>query len=355
MIAVALQRLADDRSHVVALGEEQRHFDDAGIENLRNLIGSHLGVGFEHDFAGGGVDNVAGSPRAFEVGDIDFDFGDLRLLNFLQNLGVDLAARVSDFVARLVLDAAGQLHAEQVRRLLAGGIERPEKLLVANRDAVGGVERLQNVFAGTQAEGAQENRAQEFALAVDADIEHVLLVVLELYPRSAVGNDLAQEVGAVVRGLEEHAGRTVQLADDHALGAVDDEGTVLRHQRNVAEENFLLFDVADGTIAGLGVLVEDGQTHGDFERGGVGHAALFALGDVILQLQADWVAALVAEIRRVGVVGAALLAENFPGMKGIGNDGGSAITASGTEVMQTFEVPTFALPVTNGVIHKLKL
>ena len=262
---------------------------------------------------------------------------------------------MSDFVARLVFDAARQLHAEQVGRLLAGGIERPVKLLVANRDAVRGVEALQNVFAGTQAEGAQENRAQEFAFAVDADIEHVLLVVLELYPGTAVGNDLAKEVGAIVRSFEEDAGRTVQLADDHALGAVDDERTVLRHQRNIAEKYFLLFDVANGTIAGLRVLIENGQTHGDLERGGVGHAALFALGDVIFQLQANGVAAFVAEIRRVGVVGTALLAENFPGMKGIGNDGGSAITAGGTEVMQTFEVPTFALPVTNGVIHKLKL
>ena len=138
---IALQGLADDRAHVVALGEEQRHFYDAGIENLRNLVGGQLGVGFEHDFAGGGVDDVAGSPRAFEVGDVDFDFGDLRLLNIFQNLGVDLAAGVRDFVARLVLDAVGELHAQQVRRLLAGRIERPEKLLVADRDAVGGVER----------------------------------------------------------------------------------------------------------------------------------------------------------------------------------------------------------------------
>ena len=84
---IALQGLADDRAHVVALGEEQRHFDDAGIENLRNLVGGQLGVGFEHDFAGGGVDDVAGRPRAFEVGDVDFDLADLRLLNFLQNRG----------------------------------------------------------------------------------------------------------------------------------------------------------------------------------------------------------------------------------------------------------------------------
>ena len=57
------------------------------------------------------------------------------------------------------------------------------------------------------------------------------------------------KVGAVVRGFEEHAGRTVQLADDHALGAVNDEGAVLRHQRNVAEEYFLFLNIADGASA----------------------------------------------------------------------------------------------------------
>ena len=211
-----------------------------------------------------------------------------------------------DFVARLRLDAVRQLHAQQVGRLFAGGIKRPVKLLVADHQAVDGVERAQNVFAGTQAQGAQENRAQEFALAVDADVENVLLVVLEFHPRSAVRNDLAQEVGAVVGGFEEHAGRTVQLADDHALGAVHDEGAVLGHQRHVAEEHFLLLDVADGAVAGLGVLLEDRQPHGDLERRGVSHTALFALGHVILQLQAHRVAALVAEVRRVRVVGAAL-------------------------------------------------
>src|SRR6202020_1071885 len=92
---------------------------------------------------------------------------------------------------------------------------------------------------------AQEDRAQELALAVDTDVERVLLVVLELNPAAAVRNDLAEEVGAVVRRLKEDAGRTVELRDDHALGAVDDEGAVLAHQRNAAEQDFLPLLVAE--------------------------------------------------------------------------------------------------------------
>ena len=228
-------------------------------------------------------------------------------------------------------------------------------MLVADDQPVDGVEGAQNVFAGTQAQSAQEDRAQELALAVDADIENVLLVVLEFHPRSAVRNDLAQEVGAVVGGFEEHAGRTVQLADDHALGAVHDERAVLGHQRNVAEEDFLFLDVADGAVAGFGVLLENREAHGDLERRGVRHAALLALAHVILQLQADRVAALVAEVGSVRVVGAALRAQHVAGMKRIGDDGRAAVLAGGAQVMQTLKVSALALPVADGEVHKLQL
>ena len=229
--------------------------------------------------------------------------------------------------------AVRQLHAQQVGGFLAGGIERPVKLLVFDGDAIDGVERAQNVFARAQTKGAEEDRSQELALAVDANVENVLLVVLEFHPRSAVRNDLAEEVGAIVGGLEEHARRAVQLANDDALGAVNNEGAVLRHQRHVAEENFLLFNVADGAVASLGVLVENRKAHRDLERSGVCHAPLFAFGHVVFQLQTNRVAALVAEIRRVGVVGAALLAEDIAGMKRIGDDGIAAILTSGTQMV----------------------
>src|SRR4030095_8613430 len=53
------------------------------------------------------------------------------------------------------------------------------------------------------------------------------------------------EVLAVrVRDLvEEHAGRTVELADDHALGAVDDERALVGDQRELAEIDLLLDDL----------------------------------------------------------------------------------------------------------------
>jgi hypothetical protein len=192
---------------------------------------------------------------------------------------------VRDFLA-FGDDGVGRLGAEEVRRLVAGRIEGPEELAVLHRDFVDGVEGAEDLFVRLEAESAEEDGAEELALAVDADVEGVLLVVLELNPRTAVRNDLAEEVGAVVRGLKEDAGRTMELRDDDALGTVDDESAVLRHQGDVAEEDLLLLDVADGLGAGLGILVVDGEADGDLERSGVGHAALFALCLVVLQLQA---------------------------------------------------------------------
>jgi hypothetical protein len=105
------------------------------------------------------------------------------------------------------------------------------------------VELAKDLFIGRQTERAQEHGAEEFALAVDADVEDVFLVVLELDPRAAVRNDLRQE--RVRRFLgEEHAGAAVELRDDNALCAVDDERAVVRHQRDVAEEHFFFLGVA---------------------------------------------------------------------------------------------------------------
>ena len=158
-------------------------------------------------------------------------------------IGIGLVNRIHVFeiieraIKPQVLDAltAGssayvrQLHADQVRGLVARRIKRPVQLLITDHQTVDGVEGAQNVFARPQAQSPQENRPQEFALPIDTHIEHVLLVVLEFNPRSTVGNDLTEEVGAIVRGLKEDAGRAMQLADDYARRPVHNERAVLSH------------------------------------------------------------------------------------------------------------------------------
>src|SRR5229473_2116392 len=57
------------------------------------------------------------------------------------------------------------------------------------------------------------------------------------------------------------------------------------------------------------------------------------------------VAALVAEVRRVRVVGAAFGTEYVAGMERVGNHRRTAVLTSRAQVMQTFQVAALALPV----------
>ena len=147
----------------------------------------------------------------------------------------------------------------------------------------------------------------------------------------------------------------MELAHDHAFRAVDDEGAVLGHQRNVAEENFLLLDVADALVAALRIFVIDSQPDSDLQRRRVGHAALFALRHVILQLQPDRVTAFVAKIRGVGVISATFAAKHFAGVKRVGDNCVAATATGGAEVVESLEVPALALPVADGKVDKGQL
>ncbi len=155
--------------------------------------------------------------------------------------------------------------------------------------------------------------------------------------------------------LEEDARRAVQLADDDAFCAIDDEGAVGAHQRYLAEEDLLLLELADALVSGL-ILVEHSEANGDLERRGVGHAALFALGLVVLELKADRIAAAVAKRDDVLVERAALVAEDVAWMERIGPDGGAAsrIAADGAEVVQPLEGAALAFPVADGIVDELQ-
>src|SRR5207248_3798434 len=69
------------------------------------------------------------------------------------------------------------------------------------------------------------------------------------------------------------------------------------------------------------------------------------------------IAATVAERDDVLVEGSAAMAQHIAQVERIGHDGGAAsrIPASGTQVVQPFEVAALALPVSNGVIDELEL
>ncbi len=136
----------------------------------------------------------------------------------------------------------------------------------------------------------------------------------------------------------------MKLRNNDALSTVDDEGTVVGHQRDFTKENFLFFDVAN-SLSTRFILVVHGQANGDFEWSSVRHATLFALRHVILQLQSYGIAAAVTESNNVLIECSAMMAKYITGMEGVGADFRAAMTTNGAQVMQTLKVAALALPV----------
>src|SRR6202035_284920 len=261
-------------------------------------------VGFQQNFAGLAIDDVGDAIGAFQVGQRRANLRNFGLDQFLEEVVGDALVRADNhFFGFRIANFVSELAIDDARRNV------PVHFLVAQRNALHLIKGAQNVFVGFHAQRAEKDRAEEFALAIDAHVKNVLGVVFEFHPRAAVRNNLAKEIGAIVSAFKKDAGRAVQLADDNALGAIDDEGAVLGHQRNVVVENFLLLDVANGLRAGVGILVVNGETNGDFQRRRIGHSAFLTFVHVVLQLHGHGIAALVAEGRRVLVEGAALVAD----------------------------------------------
>src|SRR5690606_14141110 len=108
----------------------------------------------------------------------------------------------------------------------------------------------------------------------------------ELDPRPPERDDPRTEQLRAVRVdrlLEDDARRTVELADDHPLRAIDDERAEIGQQREVTEVDFLLDDVLRPPLAALELLPHD-QTQRRLEGRRVGHVPLDALLDGVLRL-----------------------------------------------------------------------
>ncbi len=334
-----------DRRQVVALGVEEQALEHGlGGFHRRRLARAHDPVDVEQGVVAAGVlvhaQGVAHVGADRDVVDVEHVDGlealvgqglDGRRVELVAGLGVDLAALGVDLVARQVAPDQGVGRQEQglgpgvrdllgrARRdlvpgrsdLLAGvGVDQGEvglhaapalglvgrgpaawRLLALGAALIGHhvVEGGQDLLT-VHAERIEEGRGRQLAAPVDADIDDVLGVELEVEPRAAVGDhaggeqQLARGVGLALVVVEEDARRAVHLGDDHPLGAVDDEGALVRHERDVAHVDVLLLDVLDRARAGLLVGLEHDQPQLHLERRSVGHVALDAFLDVVLRL-----------------------------------------------------------------------
>ena len=136
---------------------------------------------------------------------------------------------------------------------------------------LGEAEALLDLLLGPT-QGLEQHGDRLAALAVDAHADGVALVDVKLEPRTAGRNDLhgvQRALGGLVDGLVEvHTRGTHELRDDNALGAVDDEGALLSHHREIADEDGLGLDL-------LGVVIN--KFCGDVQWRRVVDVLLFAL------------------------------------------------------------------------------
>ena len=252
-------------------------------QHLQRLL-VDLVAGLEIDLAGGEVDDVLGEIAAEQV-----VLGRLDRLEAL--VGELLGLARGDLLAALDHDFAG-VGVDQVGHRLeaAEAVDGERDAPVVAGPLVGDlvVEGRQDLFA-VHAERHQQRRHRDLAAAVDAGVHDVLGIELDVEPGAAIGDDargkqqLARRVRLALVMVEEDARRTVHLRDDDALGAVDDEGAVRRHERHVAHVDVLLLDVLDRLRAGILVHIEHDQAQRHLERRRVGQVALAAFVDVELR------------------------------------------------------------------------
>ena len=184
---------------------------------------------------------------------------------------------------------------------------------------------LQNLGVALQSQRAQENGAVEFAFAVNTNVQQILVVVLEFDPASTVRNDFAEEITLGRNPLKNTPGercncdtmtRSVPLMMKVPLSVIS--GISPKKTSCSLISRTVLTPVS-------ALLIVNRQPDGHLEGRSVGHAALFAFGHVVFQLQTHRVAAAVAESDDILIERSAAVAEHVADMERIGLDGGAAV------------------------------
>ena len=277
------QRVPEAGADVDPVDKQQVEFRDAPLLQLGDLVFSQHLVALGQNRAALRVQDVMGHHPAHQVGGGPHDGrhpSPFHLLN--QRRGQALTLLDQDIAALGIEDVGARGFVRQQFRnkgLLDG--------LALQMNPLGLVEKAQQLFR-TVPQGFQEDGGGELAPPVDTHVKDVLGIELEIDPGPPERNqprrvdDLTARVDLGPVMINEQPGGAVQLAHHHPLGAIDDEGAVLGHQRQGAEIDLLLLDVPDGLDFGVRTQIVDHQAHpyldGHFKR----HAPLLAFVDVVL-------------------------------------------------------------------------
>ena len=150
--------------------------------------------------------------------------------------------------------------------------------------------KLTQKFGSRGTQSLEQDGGQELPAPVDPDVQKVFGIKFEVNPRTPLGDDagrvkqFARAVALALVVAEKDPGGLVQLADDHPLGAVDDEGAGVGHQGELTEVNLLFLDVVDPSLVAFFVHLPDDQPQRNPNWGCEGDPADLAFIFVVLGL-----------------------------------------------------------------------
>ena len=272
------QRVGNVRAAVELVGVDGLDGGDAGVHELVEHFLGDGAVAHRQHFAGFRIDDVAGEDALEQVFARHVEASQPRALKLPHMARRDAPPALHDHVAFGARDVEGGHVAahplgHQIHREAA--LFHVEDVLLE--------EHVEDVFGGVL-ERPQHDRGRQLAAPVDADENVILRVELEVEPGAAIGDhagvveQLAGGVRLALVVVEHDARRAMQLRNHHPLGAVDDEGAVLGHERDFAHIDLLLLHLLDRLVGRF--LVVDDQSHPHPERRGIGEAAQRAFAHV---------------------------------------------------------------------------
>ena len=261
--------------------------DAAVLNDVSLFLGKHFACGTDND--------VLGTLRSFYGSDYVLCQSIINPVGAVVSVRRDAVCQTEFFIEFITPHACKvvtftvkqQIFYLFINRLVGGNFARTETFVkfqlaatlvfafvlvagVANGNVV--KEQVFDLFVRRNADGSQQYRRREFTVAVDVNVQYIVVGVMnEFQPGAAVGNNggIVLYFSALVHLCRRiHAGRTHQLTYYYALRTVNDKTARIGHQRKVTHIDFVFRNFA-------GVLSH--ETDLEFQRSGVSCVAQSAL------------------------------------------------------------------------------
>ncbi len=185
------QRVGNIRTAVELVCVERADLGDSGLHELLDQVCRHHLVGLGDEFPGAGVDDVlakrAPRQKRHDMFRRDRKLRHLGLVDLAHMARGDALILLHDHLARRRCDVEiGLIPAQPLRDELKAHVA------VGQQEGIHLKKRLQDILA-CHAERAQKGRGRQLAAPIDAHIQEILRVELEIEPRTAIRDDARRE------------------------------------------------------------------------------------------------------------------------------------------------------------------